>query len=97
MFVLYENDVLDFDELVIVFFGVIGRVFLDVIFVIVENFGIGIIRVSWFYLLEVIWGCDVDDLIFGYIDFFLDFKGFVVGVVDCGIEFVFWDIEFFGD
>lgn len=84
LFVLYENDVLDFDKMVVIFFWWIGRFFLDVVVMVKENFGVRFVWIGWFYLLEVIWGCDMDDVIFRNIVFFLNFKCFVIGVINGG-------------
>lgn len=87
---LYKDDVLDFNIVIVVFFWVFWRVVLDVVVMIVEDFGVWIVGIGIVYLLEVIWcvWCvfivvDMDDMFVWDVDFFfLDFIGFVVGFIN---------------
>lgn len=89
---LYENVVLDFDEMIVIFFRWVWRFILNVVIVVVEDFSIWIVRTGVIYLLEVIWIeffviffiVDMNNVVSRNVDFFiLNIKGFVIGFINC--------------
>lgn len=100
---LYEDDVLDFNVVVVVFFWVFWRVFLNVVVVIVEDFGVWVVWISVIYLLEVVrcvWCIfvivDVNNMfVWDFYFFFLDFVGFVVVFIDGNLQMFFWQGKLF--
>lgn len=98
---LYEDDVLNFNVMVVIFFWVFWRVVLDVIVVVKEDFGVWVVWIGVVYLLEVVrskWCVfvvvDVDNMFVWNVYFIgLDVESFVIGFVNGNLQFFFWQCE----
>lgn len=72
LFILYEDEILDFDKMIVVFFGWFGWVVLDFFVMIKEDFWIWIIWFGIVYGLEIIRCWNVDNVVIVEVgDFFL--------------------------